>query len=332
MKNTALAILFVVTFALAALFLRESHKTSVADAKISTLQKDLEDTQAQLQQQETRANSLQTRLKDARERVVAKADEVTHLQQAITNAETGEKSPVTEMFKGVGEMFKNPEMKEFVKNQQKTVLSGMLDKNYAAFFSQLGLTSEQSAALKDLILNKSLVDAGAGMAMMTEAATNRPHILEEAKKEKAAVDEQIRQMLGDENYSQFQTYEKSIPDRMVVGMFRDQQASGPGALTPEQEAQLIQFMNQERQSFKFTTDFSDPNRVSSDLAGNFTKEKMEQFLVEQEDLYQRYLGRAQGILSAEQYAAYEKFLSSQRQMQKLGLDLASKMFTNQKGK
>ena len=97
-------------------------------------------------------------------------------------------------------------------------------------------------------------------------------------------------------------------------------------LTPDQEAQLIQVMGEERQGFKFTTDFSDQNKISSDLAGSLTEEKVNQFLQEQEQLHQHYLSRAQTILSADQSDSFEKFLSSQRQMQSLGLKMASKMF------
>ena len=162
-------------------------------------------------------------------------------------------------------------------------------------------------------------------------ATNRTQIFEQAKKEKDAIDVQIKQMLGDDNFKQYEDYQKSIPDRMSIGMFKDQQASGLTALTPDQEAQLVQVMNDERQKFKFTTDFSDQFKLTSDLAGNFTEEKMNQFLQEQEQLNQQYLSRAQSVLSAEQLGSYGKFLTSQLGMQKLGLQMASKMFAPKTG-
>ena len=90
-------------------------------------------------------------------------------------------------------------------------------------------------------------------------------------------------------------------------------------------------MSDERQKFKFTTDLSDQSKITTDLAGSFTEEKMNQFLQEQEQLHQLYISRAQGVLSADQLGSYEKFLSSQRQMQKRGLDMASKMFGTKTG-
>ena len=336
MKNSAIFILVAAAVVLGGLYLRENRKVHKAESTIADLQTNVTELEARLGQQETRAASLQTRLKTTRERAVAKAEEVSQLKQTITNrgdADAKDKNPMAAMMKGVGEMFKNPEMKEFVKSQQKTVLSGMLDKTYAPFFAQLGLTTEQSAALKDLVLNKSLVDAGAGMEMMSGEmdATNRAQIFEQAKKEKDVIDGQIKQMLGDDNYKQYEDYQKSIPERMTIGMFKDQQASGAAALTPDQEAQLVQVMSDERQKFKFTTDFSDQSKLTSDLAGNLTKEKMNQFLQEQEQLNQQYMSRAQSVLSAEQLGSYGKFLTNQLGMQKFGLDMASKMFGTKTG-
>src|SRR2546427_11808289 len=198
MKNSSLLILLAVAVVFGGLYFRETRRTHQAEATIAGLQNNVTELEGRLSQQETRASSLQTRLKDTRERVVAKADEVSNLQQVITNREQAaatNKNPMTEMFKGVGEMMKNPEMKEYVKNQQKAVLSGMLDKNYGPFFTQLGLTAEQSSALKDLVLNKSLADAGAGMSLMSgeQDSTNRAQVFEQAKQEKDAIDGQIKQ-------------------------------------------------------------------------------------------------------------------------------------------
>src|SRR5205814_10472839 len=112
------------------------------------------------------------------------------------------------------------------------------------------------------------------------------------------VDKQIKEFLGDANYPQFQTYEKTIPERMTLNMFKEQQASGPGALTPEQESQLLQVMSEERQNFKFTTDFSDQAKVSADPASFFTEEKISQFEQERNQLHDRYMERATNILAA----------------------------------
>ena len=224
-------------------------------------------------------------------------------------------------------------MKDFVKAQQKMVLSGMIDKNYARFFSSLGLSPEQTASLKDLIIKKSLVDAQMGISMMcgNQDQDARMQLLDQANTEKEGINAEIKQMLGAESYQNFQAYEKSQPERMSVGMFKDAQASGPTALSPDQEENLIQALSEERQNFKFSTDLYDQSRVARELSENFSEDKLKQFQQERAQLDEKYLERARAILSQEQMPQFEKFLSSQSQLQNAALGMAAKMFGGKSG-
>ena len=64
-------------------------------------------------------------------------------------------------------------------------------------------------------------------------------------------------------------------------------------------------MSQERQGFKFTTDFNDQSNVSEDMFGKVFEDRMNVFFQEQEQLNQKYLARPQTILSPDQYSAYQ---------------------------
>jgi hypothetical protein len=208
----------------------------------------------------------------------------------------------------------------------------MIDKNYGAYFASLNLTPEQSASLKDLILNRGLLDAEAGMSMLSgdNDPDKRKEIMDKTKADRDAINSQIKDFVGDENYKQFETYEKTIPDRMSLSMYKDQQGSGPGALNPDQEAQLIQAMGEERQNFKFTTDFSDQTKFNGDFASYFTEDKINKFYEESDALNQHYLDRAKAILTPEQLEPFGKFLNSQRELQKAGFKMAMTMFGGQK--
>jgi hypothetical protein len=119
---------------------------------------------------------------------------------------------------------------------------------------------------------------------------------------------------------------------MSISMFKDQQASGPGALTADQENLLVKAMHDERQNFKFTTDFYDQSKLDiSDLGSVFTEDRIKQFEQERKELDQHYLTRAQAILSAEQLGPFEKFLSTQGEMQMAGMKVAIQMFGAKKG-
>lgn len=329
MKNLTIVILLVTTLALAGLYSFQLKKTHAARAANAPLSQTVEELQSQVSEQEKQAASLETHLEKTRETALAKADEVAQLQQVLTNqAETGAKAA-----NPLAEMFKSPEMKDFIKNQQKTVVGTLLEKNYAALIASLQLTPDQAETLKDLLMKRSMADAETGMAMLAgeNDPAKRKELAQQAKTQHQAVDDQIKQFLGDANYTQFQAYEKTLPERMTLNSFKDQQASGPGALTPAQEEQLIQVMGDERQSFKFTTDLNDKSKLEGDLSTVFSEEKINQFQSELEQLNKQYLARAQNILSSDQLTAFEKFLNGQRELQAVGMKMASKMFGTKTG-
>jgi hypothetical protein len=330
MKNIVIGILLLTTLVLGGLYLTQNQKRGEAKSENAELRQKVAEMESSAAQQEERTATLQTKLHDTQAKAIAKAEEVTQISEALTNRiQSQTNAKVTNPF---GEMFKNKEMKEMIKSQQKTVLGSMVDKNYGSYFASLNLTSEQSASLKELIVNRGLADAEAGMSMLSgdNDPDKRKEIIDKTKAEHDAINGQIKEFLGDENYKQFETYEKSIPDRMVLNMYKDQQGTGAGALNPNQEEQLLQAMNEERQNFKFTTDFSDQSKFNGDIASYFTEQKINKFYEESAALNQHYLDRAKTILTAEQLEPFGKYLNTQREMQKAGFKMAMTMFGGQK--
>jgi hypothetical protein len=323
MKNILIIVALAAAVVLGALYVGERHKSIEAQTTIARLRQDATEFESRLAEQEKRTTTLQTRLSDTRAKAVAKADEVAHLEQVLTNsASTNAKA------NPFANMFKNPEMKELIKTQQKAAIGGIIDKNYAAFFSGFQMTPEQSATLKDLVVKKSLVDASFGMSLMSGDVdeAKRKEMLLQAKTEKEGIDAEIKQFLGEDNYPQFQAYEKTMPERMAVSGFKDEQASGAAALSPDQEARLVQALAEERQNFKFSTDYYDQSKFGSDLSSVFTEEKLSKFQQEREQLDQQYLARAKTILSEEQLGPFEKFMVKQRELQNTAMTMAGKLF------
>jgi uncharacterized protein YxeA len=334
MKNIIIGILLTITVIFGGLYFQQTRKTTQAEASVASLQKEVSDLKTSLAQQEKHAASLRDQLHNTLVESAANAGEAAQLQQVLTNRVETDANVKTNAkpANAFAEMFKSPEMRDMIKNQQKAVLGPMIDKNYAEFIASLQMTPEQSAGLKDLITKKMLVDAGMGMDMLSGDldADKRAELVKQARADKEAIDAEIKQFLGADNYTQYQSYEKTLPDRMVLGQFKDQLASGTGALNAGQEQQLMQAMSTERQAFKFTTDYNDQSKFNGDFASFFTEEKMNTFFTEQEQLSQRYLARAQSILSGDQLAAYQKFLTGQREMQKAAMKMAAQMFGPQK--
>src|SRR3954454_22517746 len=114
MKNIMLIILLAAVATLGSLYLGQRHKILEAETTIAALHLQQTELETRVEQQEQRTASLQTRLSDTRAKAVAKADQVTQLEQVLTNsaATNAKSSPLADMFK-------NPEMKELIKTQQK---------------------------------------------------------------------------------------------------------------------------------------------------------------------------------------------------------------------
>lgn len=325
MKNLFLALLLVASLGFAGLYARERAKYQRANNDIKVLNETLVDLQTRVDEQEQKAVNLQEHLQTTRATAIAKADEVSHLQQVLTNAE----AKASTNSNPLADMFKSPEMKKMIQSQQQTVLGPMVEKTYAPYLAGLQVTPEQAATFKDLIMKKMLVGADIGMSMLggDNNPDKRSELMQQAKTQTDAVDQEIKQFLGDANYQQFQAYEKTIPDRMALNMYKDAQGSGPGALSADQEQQLLQIMSDERGKFKFTTDLSDQSKMmGGDLAAMFTEDKVNQFQAETEQLNKQYLARAQSVLSPDQLTAFDKFLAGQRDMQAMGMKMAAKMF------
>jgi hypothetical protein len=338
MKNIAIGILLIASMLFGGLYLRQIHKESQTEAIADGLLQKVDRLQSSLELQERQTTQLRDQLKEARADAATNNQEATHLIKSLQESLANQAPPATAKAPGqtnsmpsnpLSEMFKNPEMKEMIKSQQKSALGVMIDKNYAKIFSDLHLTPEQSSSLKDMILNKQLEAAQIGMSMLSDDmdATKRTELIQQIIATNDTTDAQIKEFLGDDNYAQFQSYEKSMGERMAVSGFKDQLGIGPAALTGDQEEQLIQAMTQERQNFKFTTDFSDQSKLTGDFASMFTEDKVNSYFLELGQLNQQYLTRAQGVLSQDQLTKFEGYLNSQKALQKAGMQMAGKMFS-----
>jgi hypothetical protein len=336
MKNLVIGILLIASVVFGGLYFRQTRKATQAETSAGGLQQKVSELQSGLEVQQGQTAQLREELEQARSAVATKAQEVVQAQEQLKQTIASQaqraaaKAPAStnKASNPLSEMFKNPQMKDMIKTQQKTALGAMVDKNYGKFFADLGLTPEQSAGLKEIILSKQLAAADMGMSMFTEDqdSTKRAELIQQIKTASDEADARIKEYLGDDNFAQFQAYEKSMAERMAISGFKEQLASGPNALSADQEQQLMQAMNQERQAFKFTTDFADKSKFNGDFATMFTDDKVNTYFQEMGQLNQQYLSRARSLLSPDQAAAFEKYLEGQQAMQKAGMQMAAKMF------
>jgi hypothetical protein len=335
MKNIIIVALLLVSVAVGGMWFQKRRQATQAEARLVALQAEAAELQGSIAQREEGAASLREKLEKSMVESAVNAGQAAQLSQALTNRLQAAAPPEANAKPAnpFAEMFKNPEMREMIKQQQQTAMASIIEKNYADFLKTQPLSPEQASALKDLITRKMTVGADLGMEMMSGELTaeQRADLTKRIKTDTDAVAGEIKDFLGADNYAALETYEKSLPDRMAVSGFKDQLAGREMALKTDQEQQLIQAMSQEREGFKFTTDYSNQTSPPEDLFSQFTEDKLSLYFQEQEQLNQRYLARAQTILSAEQYAAYQKSLTAQQEMAKMGMKMAAQMFNPKKG-
>src|SRR5215475_14295975 len=132
MKNILIGILLLTTVVFGGLYLTQNQKGGESKSEIAALRQKVAELESSAAQQEERTATLQTRLNDTQAKAIAKAEEVTQISEALTNRVQAQSN--SKPANPFGEMFKSKAMKDMIKGQQKTVLGGMVDKNYAAYF------------------------------------------------------------------------------------------------------------------------------------------------------------------------------------------------------
>jgi RNA polymerase sigma factor (sigma-70 family) len=208
------------------------------------------------------------------------------------------------------------------------MMGKMMVKIYAPAFKQINLSQDQRARLQDLILKKNAVNMDKGLALMNGKldAARRAALIEEMKNGREACDVDIRQLLGEEDYQVFERFEKTIPDRLVIGMFKSKSARTGAALSQEQQEQLLQAVSQARAQYHWSTDLSRRIQNPADPVAMFSGENIAAFAREEEEFDRQFLARGQMILTAEQLAAFEPFLAKQRQAKIASMKMTAKMF------
>ena len=147
------------------------------------------------------------------------------------------------------------------------LMGPMMVKMYAPVFEQLKLSSEQSTQLKDFILKKNAVNMDKGLALMNRKldAAQRAAAIEEMKSAREGCDAEIRRLLGEEDYSVFEQFEKSLPDRLILGMFKTKLARTGAALSEEQQEQLLQAVGEARAQYPGARTWAGASRIHPTL-------------------------------------------------------------------
>src|ERR1043166_909771 len=225
----------------------------------------------------------------------------------------------------LGKMMKDPAMREMMREQQKAVINMM----YSGLFKYLKLTPEEKDQFKALLTDAQLKNVEAAQALFggennDAAATDARKQIEDAKKQ---TDADIKALLGDDRFAQYQDYQKTMSERMQVDQLKNQLATENLPLNDQQTAQLLQAMKEEKTAL--------PPAIPDDQTqipkkDTFTAENLDKQLKWMDDYNKRMPDRAATILSPDQLFTYKTHQEQQSSMQKLGLNMAKQMFGSEK--
>lgn len=271
-------------------------------------------------------------LEQQRDKLIKVADDVgSELRRVTSNAVakaavTGDAAPVEKgkpaLGKIMSQMMSDPDTRKFLREQQRVATEQL----YNPLVRKLGLTAEEGAEFKRMLLDRTLANSEKAMSFMggDEAGAKALSTLAEDQK---ALEEDIRTFLGESRYAEYQRYQETVGERTQLNMFRQSDPVGQ-SLNEDQADRLLAIMAEEKKAVQESlgTVFPGANQDPA-MMQKLMKEDHEAKLIEaQELLNQHVYNRAEDLLSQEQLEGFARFQTNQLQMLRLGLKMARQMF------
>ncbi len=312
MKNLVIGV--SVCIAVLSTFLLTQRNREVAAAREQAARAEAERHAAFARQAEldARSKDLKNRLNASFDEAGAKTVEALQLRERLARLE--EKGKVGARPADV--LFRDPAMRDALQAQAQEAC----EKQVKALFrfglaQQLNLNEEQSAALADLLMQRtSLLSDQIYVPMMTGNVDDAT-MAANGRATKAAYDEntaQIRALLGDDGFNTYQSFEKTQSERENLQRFNSECAKNGQDLSPDQQAKLLAAMAEERLNFKPQYDIGDPAKWDFEhWYDNFSDDKLVAFGNELGQLNDRMVQRAQEVLSPDQASLFKQLLTRQ---------------------
>lgn len=224
------------------------------------------------------------------------------------------------MGKWLGQMLKDPAMKKVIRTQQATALRMM----YGDLVKQWALSPAETDTFYNLLLDKQMGAMDASQSSLQSGAAAAGEATAAVTKDYEA---RIKASLGDNLYQQYQDYEKTVADRVILNQFQTQMGtSGGAALTTDQSNFLIHTMGEERQAQAANGNTAASMPGSFGTAGfQMDQKSIDAFAQAQTEINQRVDQRALGVLSPAQIEALKTYQSQMVDMQKASMSMAAKM-------
>jgi hypothetical protein len=306
MKNSMVGLSVVVTLLCAFLLVEKNREVAAIRARIALADQERESVAAAAALAAKQTRSLQRQLHESRAETFAKTAAAEELERQLAGTRPATNTPRT-----VSDVFHKEVLKEGLKAEARAGMARNVEALFhAGLAEQLHLNADQSAALRQLLIEKSSILWDKMLVPLTTGEVDDVHMADAGRAIKQELEEksaQIRALLGDEGYQAYQSFEKAQPDRERVQKFSSAEAAAGQSLTPDQQSQLFAVMSEEHANFKFRYDPGDPAQMNfENWRDNFTEEKLQAAGQDLEQLDERVLQRAQTVLTPDQVAQLRK--------------------------
>jgi RNA polymerase sigma factor (sigma-70 family) len=228
----------------------------------------------------------------------------TAAREARSMAEAAKKAAAAGGGNGLQALFKDPDMVKAMKEQS----AAMVRQQYAPLVKQLHLSDDKAEAFYQILIDKSTAGITALQSGNISAASTN------------SVEPQLRALLGDDGYAQYQNYTSTLADQTMLNQYKTSFVDEP--LTDQQQQQLLQVMISARQNTPATA----PDYSTLNAAGQAAV--MQDAMDRQATINSNVLQQAQAFLSPSQLQTLGTSQSNFLNMEKVGMTLAQKMFTN----
>jgi hypothetical protein len=251
------------------------------------------------------------------------AEQVTSLASSEPPAETTEASG-RRMMENMAKMMENPTMNKVMEASQRGAITALYDD----LIDYLNLNEEEKKYFMDLLMHRQMKQMDMAMKMMSGSLSDeeKQTLQQEIEDATNTVKEEMEKFLNNpEDFAEFEFYEKTIGERMMLSQM-DQDLSGSGdALSDKTYRELLGMMHDEKENYDFTSDLNDNENMDMS-AERFSQDNIRNYAQDIQQLNDNISAKARSILTPDQYEAFAKSLKTTTDMQLSQLEMAAQMF------
>ena len=228
------------------------------------------------------------------------------------------------MMENMARMMENPTMNKVMEASQRGAIGAL----YTDLIDYLNLDADEEKYFMDLLMYRQMKQVDLAMKMMSGGMTaeEKQTLTDEVAAAADTVKEEMEKFLNNpEDYAEWEFYEKTVGERMMLSQMDQDLAASDASLSDETYRDLLGMMHDEKENFDFTSDLSDQENMDMS-AERFSDENLQSFANDIQQLNESISRRAESLLTPEQFAVFINSLKTTTDMQLAQLEMAKQMF------